>query len=182
MKEPGQLSEELEGTVVRCTGAVRSVAGRFGFDDADVDELFQEVRVRLWRALERGEKIGAVPASYVYRTATSAATDMIRRRRSRPVIEESAMKGTSYSTAPSSGGPSVDLARSEVVARVHEAVDALIESRRPVVRMYLAGYALPEIAELLGWTEGKTRNLLYRGLSDVREALAAAGVGPEDLA
>jgi len=29
----------------------------------------------------------------------------------------------------------------------------------------------------MGWTEGKTRNLLYRGLADLRERLQGMGVG-----
>jgi RNA polymerase sigma-70 factor (ECF subfamily) len=45
--------------------------------------------------------------------------------------------------------------------------------------MYLAGHPREEIAELMGWTEGKTRNLLYRGLADLRERLMAMGVGWE---
>ena len=39
-----------------------------------------------------------------------------------------------------------------------------------------------EIAALLGWSEAKTRNLLYRGLADLRSALAARGIGPETRA
>ncbi len=45
--------------------------------------------------------------------------------------------------------------------------------------MYLAGYERREIADLLGWTEAKTRNLLYRGLADLRETLTTRGVRPE---
>jgi RNA polymerase sigma-70 factor (ECF subfamily) len=44
--------------------------------------------------------------------------------------------------------------------------------------MYLAGYDRVEIAELLGWSEAKTRNLLYRGLADVRTSLESWGFGP----
>jgi hypothetical protein len=29
----------------------------------------------------------------------------------------------------------------------------------------------------MGWTEAKTRNLLYRGLADLRERLAQEGIG-----
>jgi hypothetical protein len=29
----------------------------------------------------------------------------------------------------------------------------------------------------MGWTEGKTRNLLYRGLGDVRARLTDLGIG-----
>jgi hypothetical protein len=31
----------------------------------------------------------------------------------------------------------------------------------------------------MGWTEPKTRNLLYRGLADLRERLTSMGIGPE---
>ena len=68
--------------------------------------------------------------------------------------------------------------RQESIGR---AVETLIPARRSVVKMYLAGYAREEIADLLGWSEPKTRNLLYRGLADLREALTAMGIGPETL-
>ena len=41
--------------------------------------------------------------------------------------------------------------------------------------MYLAGYPREEIAQLMGSTQGKTRNLLYRGLADVRARLTDLG-------
>jgi len=61
---------------------------------------------------------------------------------------------------------------------VHRALALLAEPRRAVVRMHLAGYERSEIAELLGWSEPKTRNLLYRGLADLRRILASWGIGP----
>ena len=36
-----------------------------------------------------------------------------------------------------------------------------------------------EIADLLGWSEAKTRNLLYRGLGDLRARLTEQGIGWE---
>jgi RNA polymerase sigma-70 factor (ECF subfamily) len=45
--------------------------------------------------------------------------------------------------------------------------------------MHLAGYPRQEIADLLGWSEAKTRNLLYRGLDDLRSRLTARGIGWE---
>ena len=67
----------------------------------------------------------------------------------------------------------------EVAQQVARALDTIPASRRPVVKMYLTGHPREEIAELMGWTEGKTRNLLYRGLADLRERLQAMGVGWE---
>jgi RNA polymerase sigma-70 factor (ECF subfamily) len=42
--------------------------------------------------------------------------------------------------------------------------------------MHLMGHTREEIAELMGWTDAKTRNLLYRGMADLRERLLAEGV------
>ena len=53
-----QLSRDLERTLGRFGVMVRAVGRRSGLDEADLDELMQAVRVRLWRALGRE---GALP-------------------------------------------------------------------------------------------------------------------------
>ena len=72
--------------------------------------------------------------------------------------------------------PSCSVEESELAAQLAQAVEAITPSRRPVVRMYLAGYSREEVAALMGWSEAKTRNLLYRGLADLRERLADLGI------
>jgi RNA polymerase sigma-70 factor (ECF subfamily) len=62
------------------------------------------------------------------------------------------------------------------VDQVERAIETIQPSRRPVVRMHLLGHSREEIAKLLGWSEAKTRNLLYRGLADLRERLMAEGI------
>jgi len=56
-------------------------------------------------------------------------------------------------------------------------VDGLAPPRRAAVRLYLDGYRREEIAELLHWSDARTRNLLYRGLADLRTVLIAQGIG-----
>src|ERR1044071_7032693 len=127
------LSLAAEAVVSRCGAMVRRVGRRYRLDEADVDEVMQEVRIRLWRSQGSSEQIGEVNTSYVYRTASEAAPD-----------------------------PHGELESSEVAAQVARAIETIPASRRPVVRMYLTGHPREEIAQLMGWTEGKTRNLLYR--------------------
>jgi DNA-directed RNA polymerase specialized sigma24 family protein len=52
----------------------------------------------------------------------------------------------------------------------------LKESQRYVISMYLSGMDLDEIAELRKWTLGKTKNLYYRGLKDLKRRLEIKGV------
>ncbi len=172
------VSAALESVVSRFAEMVRRVGGRHGLSEHEVDEMFQEVRIRLWRARASSEKIAASPASYLYRTTVSAALDLIRRRRARREQPFEVFHAGNGEVALGSSAPDRDLEAAELAAQVARLVETLPESRRPVVRMYLAGYAREEIAELFGWSEAKTRNLLYRGLADLRARLQEQGVGP----
>lgn len=178
LEPPDTLSPALATALTRFTGHVQAIARRYGIAPEERDELVQEVRIRLWRALATEDRISNVPASYVYRAAISAAVDLIRRRRARREVHVDI--GRPSGEAFFGHSELVDSPeRGELAERVGAAVEALLPSRRPVVRMYLAGYKLGEIAELLGWTTARTRNLLYRGLADVRESLEQQGIGPE---
>ena len=170
-----QISAALEALVSRFAAMVRSVGARHGLSDADLDEVVQEVRIRLWRAGHSGEQIGALGASYVYRSATSAALDLIRRRRARGGDRTDSVD-EHVDELEAERGATDELAREELERHVLAALDALPLSRRTVVRLYLSGYEREEIAELLGWTEAKTRNLLYRGLADLRARLTGLGI------
>lgn len=157
---------------------VRIIGARYGIAPEEGDELMQGLRTRLWRALGSSDRIAAVPAAYLYRAATSAALDIVRQRRAAEAMVTEEGTRAPLSLVDPAPRPDELLDRTELVALIDQAISTIAESRRPVVRMYLAGYGREEIAELLGWTEAKTRNLLYRGLADLRERLAEAGVRP----
>jgi RNA polymerase sigma-70 factor (ECF subfamily) len=176
--DPDSISPALDQLLARFGETVRRVAGRHGLAD-EADDVLQEVRIRLWRARASGERIESANASYVYRTAVTAALDLIRRRRAR---KEDLMDPTTFAaraTASAEPTPGDAVESAEMVRQVERAVDGLSPARRPVVRMYLAGYRQDEIADLMGWSEPKTRNLLYRGLADLRGRLTELGIGPE---
>ncbi|MFW6078155.1 MAG: RNA polymerase sigma factor [Gemmatimonadota bacterium] len=175
------ISTALEDLLSRFGAVVRRAGLRHGLADAEIDALVQDVRIRIWRALEHDESIAELPASYVYRTAMSAAVDMIRRRRARreqPLDPAGPPPDADVAISGRHARPDEAVERDEAMELLRRALEDLSDSRRPVVRMHLAGYHRSEIAELLGWTEAKTRNLLYRGLADLREALERRGYAP----
>jgi RNA polymerase sigma-70 factor (ECF subfamily) len=113
----------------------------------------------------------------VYRTARAAAIDLIRREQARRADVTDPLESATGRLAIEEPGFQALEAR-ELGQQVDEALLDLVPSRRPVVRLYLDGYDREEIAALLGWTEAKVRNLLYRGLDDLRAALGRRGIGP----
>jgi RNA polymerase sigma factor (sigma-70 family) len=174
---PDPISSSLDAMLVRFGERVRQAGRRYGLRDGDLDEVMQDVRIRLWRALGSGERIASAPGSYVFRTATTAALDLLRRRRVGRETELPHSAGTSDVLVATTGADR-DLERHELADRIAQAVDALSESRRPVVRMWLAGFDVGEIRHAFGFSEPKARNLLSRGLADLRENLTRMGVGP----
>ena len=75
--------------------------------------------------------------------------------------------------------PDAVTARRELMDRIVSAVRSLPENRRRAVELHLQGLSLTEISELLHWSEPKARNLVYRGLDDLREILRREGIDYE---
>ena len=167
-----RISSELEAAVGRFGALIRRVGLKHRLSDADLEDVLQEVRIRLWRARSRprSEQIGQLSASYVYRVAVSAAVDLLRRRRARGAEQTVALDETEEPVDHHSD-PARSVEESELSAQLARAIEAITPSRRPVLRMYLAGYSREEVATVMGWSEAKTRNLLYRGLGDLRGRL-----------
>lgn len=179
---PDPPTSALDAALTSFAEMVRRVAWRHRLSDADVDEVMQEVRIRIWKASggaeAPSEQFLQSPASYVYKTAVSAAIDLIRRQRSERARMTISLEGDApvLDTAPTA---QAEVEGAELAEQVARAVESIPASRRPAVRMYLAGYSREDIAELMGWSEAKTRNLVYRGLDDLRRALTAMGIGRE---
>ena len=72
-------------------------------------------------------------------------------------------------------GPSEIAEGDEFSARIEVGLAALNSNRARAVRFYLQGYNTREIAGLCDWTESKARNLLYRGLAELKQMLRGYG-------
>jgi len=178
-REPdSDASRALEHVVSRFDAFIRRSARRHGLRGDEIDEVVQEIRVRMWKSLGTAELIRRAKASYIYRAAVSASIDLIRSRRARRNDARSLDDDLDDDAPEARQRADAALDEAELARMVHRALALLAEPRRAVVRMHLAGYERSEIAELLGWSEPKTRNLLYRGLADLRRILASWGIGP----
>lgn len=178
----------LESVITRFARLLHHVATRHGLVSDDVDEVVQEVRVRLWRARQESETIAGLGTSYIYRTALSAALEVVRRKRGSGRVtslaesrDERGEHDALASVASDERGPEHTLARAEFASAVAAAMLELADARRTAVRLHLVGYSRDEIAEMTGWSAAKARNLIYRGLADLRAALLRRGISPGEL-
>ena len=147
-----------------------------------VNDILQEARLQLWRAIESEREI-LHPGSYIYRIAVSVTLRAIRRAKARREEqlrladdEDEPGGAMSYPATDPRHSPEAVAERSELIARIEQALGRLPESRRLAVGLYLKGMTTGEIADLMGWSEPKARNLAYRALNDLRQQLRTEGV------
>ena len=149
------------------------------------DDIEQEARMRLWRALQDEREVTNY-ASYLYRIAATATIDALRRVQARHeeqleiLIEQRTDEGEMMLLpAPVKDSPERLAESREAVDRVMSAVAKLPDAQRRAVGMYLQGMTSQDVADLMEWSEPKSRNLIYRGLKELRKSLREEGIDYE---
>lgn len=136
---------------------------------ADLDDLEQEVHIRLWQTLKR-ERVLDQPASLIRRLVLSVAVDASRR------VQARGGKGTHVAlesqVEPVGTADLIDMADFQSrVAQVEAVLKGFEPDRARVIRLYLAGFTTEEIGKLMAFSEAKARNILYRGLDALKGQL-----------
>src|SRR5215510_14368502 len=149
------------------------------------EDIEQEARLRLWRAIEAEREIN-FHGSYIYRIVVSVTINAIHRAKARreeqlrlaedDENEDAADVRITNLTPGAENSPEAQAEREELLRKVEEAMARLHENRRLAVGLHLNGMTTDEIADLMGWSEPKARNLVYRGLKDLRGKLRSAGI------
>jgi len=141
------------------------------------DDVLQEVKIRLWKALEKGNGIQSFSA-YLRKIVDSVIINNLRDVHR----EREAMHSVEFQLRLSDNGhdigPEGDLDRLRGV--VKNALDGLKESKRKVIFLSLSGYSIKEISGMFNWTRKKTYGLYERGLADLKKKLAKEGIQHED--
>jgi RNA polymerase sigma-70 factor (ECF subfamily) len=141
------------------------------------EDIEQEVRLDLWKQVARGQQID-YPASYIYRATLRETLRMVRRNVAREMVSiESTGAADQLVDAVD---PFHALAAKEQFREIILAVRCLAPDRQSAVRAHLTGFGFHEIMGLYGWSYQRTRNLISRGMADLRKSLNDNGEAPPD--
>jgi RNA polymerase sigma-70 factor, ECF subfamily len=132
------------------------------------DDIAQEVRFDLWKQVARGVVI-EFPATYIYRATIRETVRALRRAASRTMEPLDDDGGQAVEPAD----PYKILVARDQLRLVHEGVASLTPERRRAVEAHLTGFQFQELMSMHGWSYQKARNLVSRGMADLRSRLGA---------
>lgn len=143
----------------------------------DPDDIFQEVRIKLWKIILNGKTIYNYP-SYINKIIRTSVIDNLRKlKRDENIYSMEKQKKIHEQKC---NYLSDKEAKKELSSIVGNAVNSLLINRRKVVKLFLLDMTIDEIAIIFRWSKDKTRNLLYRGLADLKKTLKSKGIHYED--
>lgn len=161
----------FEGMVRQYGRLISAVVARVGGQATSLfrEDIEQQVLIELWRQVDREQKIDH-PSSYLYKAAVRETVRVLRRELSREAVPEGVQE------ARGGESPYQSLAGKEQAAQVEECVASLAADRQRAVRAHLSGFDVQEIMAMHGWPYQKARNLIARGMAELREALLQKGI------
>lgn len=138
---------------------------------AEAEDAVQEVFVRLWRTADRYNPERAKLVTWVMLIARRHLIDRLRRRRVRPLdlSLEGDPQGRERAAGETPGRIEEEERRGLLLSRIEE-LPAL--QREVIVRAYMQGFTLREVAEQIDAPLGTVKSALSRGLARLRDRLS----------
>ena len=155
--------------IVRTHGAALGrVALGYAGNDADRDDLMQDILLAVWRALPRFRG-DASERTFVFRIAHNRASTFVSRRRQHEPL------AAGEEVVDPRPGPEETMDQATMRARLAAAIRALPETQRQAVLLRLEGLSVPEIAVVQDATENNVSVRLTRARDRLRELLGGSG-------
>jgi RNA polymerase sigma-70 factor (ECF subfamily) len=151
-------------------GIIRKVCHLYGRNDADRDDLYQEIVIQLWKAFSsfRGE---AKISTWMYRIALNTAISNLRKQ-SRKV----ALSFPEFIPREEAETDEEKL-KEEKLQQMYAAISRLSEVEKAIVMLYLEDKSYDEMEEILGIGNGALRVKMNRIKEKLRSLTKAEAYG-----
>ena len=144
-------------------GNVRSKA----FRSEDVEDLVQEVFLKVYANLDKYDEVKASLSTWIYTITRNTVYDYLKAKRDRPVFE--LLDNTEDATDEA---PDEELLRNETLEELACALEKLPQEQRDIIiLLYYKNLERKYVAEMLGMTYGQLRYLHDKALRRLGELL-----------
>lgn len=165
----------FEQLVGRHQALVAGTVGRMLGNNADVEDVAQQVFVRVWKSAKRYEP-RAKFTTWLLKITRNLVFNELRRRKRHPTTPLQAEPDAEELPLPdrNTSTPDASLLEGELQRSVENAISELPESQRMavVLRRY-DELSYEEIADVLGQSVPAVKSLLFRARTELRQRLRA---------
>lgn len=157
---------------------VYSLVLRIVGDEADAEDVLQDVFAQAWRQAARYDASRGTVAAWLLNMARTRAIDRLRSRRARPDAGATTTDETWRDLPAPAADPGDALAAAEDAARVRKALGELPLLQRLAIELaYFEGLTQSEIAQRLEQPLGTVKTRIRLGLLKLRDALSGETAG-----
>lgn len=161
--------EAMRQLIDRYAGLIWSIARRLMRDDADAENVMQEVYVELWKHAGRFDESKGSEKAFVAMIARRRFIDRIRQQARRPARTTDQIEAFATAT-PDTAGESLD--KNESAQRAFAAFNELSSDQQRVLKLSIQhGLTHEEISRALSLPLGTVKTHARRGLQRVRSLL-----------
>ncbi len=158
--------EALSTLYSRTSAKLYGICLRVLGDEAEAQDVLQEIYVTAWRKADRYDSRKASPITWLAVLARNKAIDQLRRRRLADGLDAAA-------EIPDESPSAFDVADSrQEQTRLADCLDELDENPRAMIRSaFIDGATYPELAERAGVPLGTMKSWIRRGLQRLKGCL-----------
>jgi RNA polymerase sigma-70 factor (ECF subfamily) len=168
---PRTLAEQAVDLLRREENVLRGVIARYVRDAATVDDIFQEVSLKVLRRLDSVRDQQAL-RGWLFQLARNACLDWLRREDTRRAIADETALHEHRAAGEMGRGPIDGLLSAERIAAVRRALDQLPPAQREAIRLRIdEGLDHDGIAARLGINRQAVEVRLCRGRAALKERL-----------
>ena len=151
-------------------GIIRKVCHLYGRNDADKDDLYQEIVIQLWKSFTsfRGE---AKFSTWMYRIALKTAISNLRKQSRKVALSFPEFIPVELADTEE------EKIKEEKLKEMYAAISRLTEVEKAIVMLYLEDKSYDEMEEILGISSGTLRVKMNRIKEKLRTLTKAQAYG-----
>lgn len=176
-----QDEKALELLLQRHRPLLRTIVGRVVNNDADVDDLVQEVFVEIWHQATHYDRAKGKALGWIVTLARRRAIDRVRKKLAYQRAQDRLVAETEkFDDAGMQQGADEDAIAADRNVILRQVIERLPEAQREAIQLaYYRGLSQREIAKLTGTPLGTIKTRLELAVRKVRSAVLSLGGASE---
>jgi RNA polymerase sigma-70 factor (ECF subfamily) len=172
-RDTGALAELYDRFAPALLGVIRRIVR----DDAESEDVLQEVLLQVWTRVQTYDPVLGTPVSWLVRIARNRAIDRYRARRVRAHLEDVPASSIGEPAAPPAPADPERAAAAVLDRRVLGRALAVLPADQRVLieQAFFSGLTHAELSEQFGLPLGTVKTRIRQGLLAMRDRIAAAG-------